>query len=1205
MPPARRASTRTLAYYRASTGSATCERPSPSCDFKAHVAAAARRDRRGHGAGARLRLVHPGPGGRGLRERAGRGARRARRGGGGQRHRGDPARARGARRGPGRRGRHVAAHGGLHRPRGPARRRAAGLRRPRSRDAQRLARGGRSGRSRRARRRCCRCTSTAIPPTSTRSSSSRARAASRSSRTPARPTARCTRDARWARSPGSGALSLLPDQEPGRARRRRRGPGRTIPTVAARLRRLRNGGQSDRYRHEIAGHQQPARRDAGGDAARASSRHLDGVDRAAARAGGRSTSQELAGRGPGPAARAALRRGRLPPVRGPPPAARRARWRRSRSGASARSSTTRSRCTCSRPSRPSAGRPGDFPVAERAAREILSLPLYPELTDEQALAVAAGRARGLRSPSWREPRRRRSPRPLAGLVLFLRARASSSSPCSAARSGARRSASTRRRLLAVAVSVAASAWVGAGAGRGGPLLAASAAAAAARGRQRASPLLAGPAALACAAPAARGASRASLPAAAVLARRARPAGAAERVPRRRARSRGLRRGDGPHRPHRRDRLHRPGRAVDPAGGRGALLPQPGRARTSRGGASWASPSSARRRGRVLPGVLPPLPGLRRLPLPGHGREGRPGDAAASSGSSGTLGVFFALRRLFGPAPALLGGAAARLERRPGLVRALPGLGAGLAVPDLPRPARASRTGRSAARPVFGAPRGRRRSGSRCSCASTACCIVRAARPLPARAAGPRRPALAEGGAARWSPSRCSRATPALHAGLLVAQVPPEHRDRPYWRQPAWRRGSRRRPARGGSPSSRRAASGRGLVRWLEAHGDALRGGVMAALVVLLAALRLLPAARCCRPGRAATATTRRARSRRTPAGSLRRSDFRRLAAHDAQSLLPPRLVRDAARAWSWASCGLAARAPRVAARATSSPLLPAPHLLALLLLQDPRLQRLLLRAAPLRAGRAALPARPSRRFALVRLAARGGRRRVARPLLARCSWSPPSCATRCRSPATSTGRTPCASCSDVARRFGPRGRGDLRAAPEHPPALAAAVGRPRRERRGAGALQPRPRAPPAPVRRLARPLPEHLLRAHLPHRPVRRVPGARARTTRFGTSEWERAYGRKPRGPRVRARSASRSRAWCRPRSSRCRRSAEVDVGGSDDVQVSGFFDKEGGGDLTLPLDRALRVGLPAGRAAGRDAGRARPRRGSGRLRGPPGSRSP
>ena len=33
------------------------------------------------------------------------------------------------------------------------------------------------------------------------------------------------------------------------------------------------------------------------------------------------------------------------------------------------------------------GKPGDFPVAEAAAREVLSLPLYPGLTDAQAQAV--------------------------------------------------------------------------------------------------------------------------------------------------------------------------------------------------------------------------------------------------------------------------------------------------------------------------------------------------------------------------------------------------------------------------------------------------------------------------------------------------------------------------------------------------------------------------------------------------------------------------------------------------------------------------------------------------------------------------------------------------------------------------------------------------------------------------------------------------
>jgi UDP-2-acetamido-2-deoxy-ribo-hexuluronate aminotransferase len=44
-------------------------------------------------------------------------------------------------------------------------------------------------------------------------------------------------------------------------------------------------------------------------------------------------------------------------------------------------------------------RPGDFPVAERAAREVLSLPMHPFLTEEDQDRVIEALARALRSPS--------------------------------------------------------------------------------------------------------------------------------------------------------------------------------------------------------------------------------------------------------------------------------------------------------------------------------------------------------------------------------------------------------------------------------------------------------------------------------------------------------------------------------------------------------------------------------------------------------------------------------------------------------------------------------------------------------------------------------------------------------------------------------------------------------------------------------------
>jgi hypothetical protein len=84
----------------------------------------------------------------------------------------------------------------------------------------------------------------------------------------------------------------------------------------------------------------------------------------------------------------------------------------------------------------------------------------------------------------------------------------------------------------------------------------------------------------------------------------------------------------------------------------------------------------------------------------------------------------------------------------------------------------------------------------------------------------------------------------------------------------------------------------------------------------------------------------------------------------------------------------------------------------------------------------------------------------------------------------------------------------------------------------------------------------------------------------FGTYEWERAWGRKPRGPEPRAFTFRISRV-VPPEELRVPALDEVDIGGSDDVQVSGFHDKEGGGDRTYRwTGRCASVYVPGAPAA-------------------------
>jgi dTDP-3-amino-3,4,6-trideoxy-alpha-D-glucose transaminase len=183
---------------------------------------------------------------------------------------------------------------------------------------------------------------------------------------------------------GLGALSFYPTKNLGAL-----GDGGALlvndPEVAATLRRLRNGGQSDRYRHELAG----------------MNSRLDELQAAVLRVGLRHLPSWTERR----RALAALYRRELREVPGlglleEQPYAREVchlfvvrheRRDALRRGLEERGVGTLIHYPLPLHLQPAfasfGGQVGEFPVAEAAAAEILSLPLYPELQEEQALRV--------------------------------------------------------------------------------------------------------------------------------------------------------------------------------------------------------------------------------------------------------------------------------------------------------------------------------------------------------------------------------------------------------------------------------------------------------------------------------------------------------------------------------------------------------------------------------------------------------------------------------------------------------------------------------------------------------------------------------------------------------------------------------------------------------------------------------------------------
>ena len=251
----------------------------------------------------------------------------------------------------------------------------------------------------RGRRRSCRSTSTASPPTWGRCSRSAGGTASRSSRTPPRPTAAPTTGVRGRHHRLVRVLQLLPRQEPRRVRRGRGGrhQRRLADTLTAAA--LRDHAQPQRYHHDEIGFNY--RMDAfQGAVLGVKLKHLAKWTRPAAGSPS-GTSQLLAGL-PLKLPVEAAGRARLAPVRGSPSrSATRIRQGTLEARASRPACTTRSQSTCSRPTPTSGTAPATSRWPSEIAAECLSLPLFPEMTDEQQDAVVEP-STTLLNETWRD-----------------------------------------------------------------------------------------------------------------------------------------------------------------------------------------------------------------------------------------------------------------------------------------------------------------------------------------------------------------------------------------------------------------------------------------------------------------------------------------------------------------------------------------------------------------------------------------------------------------------------------------------------------------------------------------------------------------------------------------------------------------------------------------------------------------------------------
>ena len=371
---------------------------------------------------------------------------------------------------------------------------------------------------------------------------------------------------------------------------------------------------------------------------------------------------------------------------------------------------------------------------------------------------------------------------------------------------------------------------------------------------------------------------------------------------------------------------------------------------------------------------------------------------------------------------------------------------------LPRAAGPSRSGRSAGRPALGRARGSGASGSRCSSASTTCSsLVPLGLYLLVRRAH---------GALTWSRARAV-VLPVLllagprrscHAAFWSRKYVLSVVNRPYWEQPWW---VWLAVAAGSRPPCSLVAHRLEprVVRWMDAARPAAaarpdRGGSCCWRSTPTSSGRFSP------PGPAATATRSPPLAHRGCPDS--RSGFHRLAAHDAQSLVrlgwfvtwPVLVLAVAGCVWllrRWESALALARCCVAGTYALF-------YFYKIRIYNDYyfALRRFMPVVVP-------VAARPGR----------GGARRAlgARPRRAASSPAALAAAVAALFLRDTLPLAPLSRLEQLRALRGrpgaavrPPGRGDLRAAAQRAPALAAAVGRARRQRAGAGAVQSRPRA---------------------------------------------------------------------------------------------------------------------------------------------------